>query len=536
MLMYLAYIALCVRVRLELKQIILKAGIDGRPKASILGDEISKGFQVMTENEHSDFEEHLMVGDEEEIENEAISDDDVEFSEAEPLEPDSSQIHGKVSIDHEIDPERIDLNALWVVRRLRAKGHEAYLTGGCVRDLLLNRKPKDFDVATSARPEEVRSIFRNCRLIGRRFLLAHVIFPGGKIIETATFRAKPSEEITDEESSEDLLVMQDNVYGTMKEDAFRRDLTINGLFYDPVSGKVIDYVGGKEDLDAGLIRTIGDPEIRLQEDPVRILRAIRFANRLGFTIEEETMRSMKAFSKDMLRCAPARLQEEIVRLMTSGQAKDSMKLAMEVGVLDVLMPELMEGMGLMASSDEGLVSNPKNDNEAVVAYWYNLLDAVDQIFSRDCNIMSSVAFTALLLPAYARMEKSNVNERNWIDRLCVNWAERIRLTRRDQDLIRILLSAIPLFSLDKVHHKSAQYLVRKPWFREGLLTYIIHLCAQRESLDAVKIWKLLAHDADKPYRQDKFSVRPQQTRFRKRRMPMRYQGRHFRRGPAQEQR
>jgi poly(A) polymerase len=421
--------------------------------------------------------------------------------------------------NHEIDPDRIDLNALWVVRRLRAKGHEAYLTGGCVRDLLLGIKPKDFDVATSARPEEVKAIFRNCRLIGRRFLLAHVVFPGGKIIETATFRAKPSDEVTGEEEgtgTEDLLVVQDNVYGNIEEDAFRRDLTINGLFYDPVVGKVIDYVGGKKDLAAGLIRTIGDPQIRLQEDPVRILRAIRFAKRLGFDIEENTLKAMREFSSAILRCAPARLQEEIVRLLTSGKAKESLKLALEVGVLEALMPELLEGMGLLPMGDEEV-----EPNQELLDYWYNILDALDQIQARECNIVSSVAFTALLLPAYARLEKSNVNERNWIDRLCVSWAERIRLTRRDQDVMRILLSAIPLFSLDKVHQKSAQYLVRKPWFREGLLIYIIYLHAQKESLEQVKIWKLLAHEIDKPYRQDKHGMRPSQTRFRKRRMPMR---------------
>lgn len=489
----------------------------------------------MTENEHDDneFETEMATISDDDFEQNLVSEESVDEEPIASAEM-TSKAQDKTPSDHEIDPERIDLNALWVVRRLRAKGHEAYLTGGCVRDLLLDRKPKDFDVATSARPEEVRSIFRNCRLIGRRFLLAHVIFPGGKIIETATFRAKPSEEVAEEESAEDLLVMQDNVYGTMKEDAFRRDLTINGLFYDPVLGKVIDYVGGKEDLKAGLIRTIGDPEIRLQEDPVRILRAIRFANRLGFAIEENTLKSMRTFAKDLLRCAPARLHEEIVRLMTSGHAKDSLMLAMEIGALDVLMPELMQGMGFIAGDgeQEGAQEIADAEKEEVLSYWSNLLDAIDQVIGKDCNIVSSVAFTALLLPAYARMERSQENERNWIDRLCVSWAERIRLTRRDQDLIRILLSAIPLFSLDKVHHKSAQYLVRKPWFRDGLLTYILHSFARGESLEGVKVWKLLAHEADRPYRQDKHSVRPQQTRFRKRRMPMRHQGggNRFRRG------
>ncbi len=421
-----------------------------------------------------------------------------------------------VASAHEISPDRIDLNAMWVVRRLRAKGHEAYLTGGCVRDLLLNKTPKDFDVATSARPEEVKSIFRNCRLIGRRFLLAHVVFPGNKIIETATFRANPSEELSGgEEENEDLLVMQDNVYGTMKEDAFRRDLTINGLFYDPVAGKVIDYVGGCDDLARGLIRTIGDPDVRLQEDPVRILRAIRFAERLGFTVEENTLKAMKEHATDILRCAPARLQEEVVRLLTSGHAWGSMNRCLDIGILDSLMPELLEGMNL---NDEETTEEAR---EEVLSSWKNMLTALDSVYEKNCNIVSSVAFTALLLPAYLRLEKSEVNERNWIDRLCVTWAERIRLTRRDQDLIRILLSAIPLFHLDKIHQKSAQYLVRKPWFKEGLLVYIIYLLANQESLEQVKIWKVLARDSDKAYRQDKVGMRPSQNRFRKRRMPMR---------------
>jgi poly(A) polymerase len=461
----------------------------------------------MTENEHYEI-------DQEERENDQAVD---------VLEAPQKEL-ATIQPNYEIHPDRIDLNALWVVRRLRAKGHEAYLTGGCVRDLLLNKIPKDFDVATSARPEEVKNIFRNCRLIGRRFLLAHVMFPGGKIIETATFRAKPSEENSEEES-EDLLVMADNVYGTLKDDAFRRDLTINGLFYDPVEGKVIDYVGGRDDLAAGLIRTIGNPEIRCQEDPVRILRAIRFATRLGFAIEENTLAAMKKFSSEILRCAPSRLQEELVRLLASGHAKENMDACLEVGVLNTLMPELLEGMGILTQEDAEPVD--EEEKQATLSYWHSLLLALDRVFAKDCNIVSSVAFTALLLPAYTRLEKSAQNERNWIDRLCVNWSERIRLTRRDQDLIRILLSAIPLFHIDKIHQKSAQYLVRKPWFKEALLAYILHLEAQQLPLEEIKIWKLLAHDADRSYRQDKHSNKPAPIRFRKRRLPMRNQNRRF---------
>ena len=203
----------------------------------------------------------------------------------------------ELSEAQEIALEKIDTHALWVIKRLCAKGHKAYLAGGCVRDLLLGREPKDYDVATSATPQEVKNIFRNCRLVGRRFLLAHVFFPGGKNIETATFRANPLEQM--EEEPEDLLLRRDNVFGSEEEDARRRDLTINGLFYDPLTGQVIDHVNAHADIKARLVRTIGDPFVRFQEDPVRIVRALKFATRLGVEIESETLKAMQAHSPDL---------------------------------------------------------------------------------------------------------------------------------------------------------------------------------------------------------------------------------------------
>jgi poly(A) polymerase len=198
-----------------------------------------------------------------------------------------------MSIPH----EQIDADAEKVVRRLTRNGYAGYLVGGCVRDLLLGRKPKDFDVATSATPQEIKALFRNCRIIGRRFRLAHIFF-GSKIIETSTFRANPREVEADEltenvpegaalppEEPAELLIRRDNVFGTAEEDARRRDFTINGLFYDLDADKVIDYVEGLPDLEKKVVRTIGDPQIRFREDPVRILRAIKFAARLDFEIE-----------------------------------------------------------------------------------------------------------------------------------------------------------------------------------------------------------------------------------------------------------
>ncbi|GAC1339810.1 MAG: hypothetical protein NVSMB23_09300 [Myxococcales bacterium] len=240
----------------------------------------------------------------------------------------------------EIPEDLLDPDAVKVVRRLRRAGYLAYLVGGCVRDLLLGMRPKDFDVATSAHPNQVKETFRNCRLIGRRFRLAHVFFRGGKIIEVSTFRANPLDELTDLPA--DLLIRHDNVFGNAEEDARRRDFTINGLFYDLDEGKVVDYVSGKADLDARRVRTIGVPDVRLREDPVRILRAIRFAAKCGLQLETETLAAMKAHAQEIPRCAPPRVLEEMLKLVRSGAARRCFELLREVGALRVLLPPVAE--------------------------------------------------------------------------------------------------------------------------------------------------------------------------------------------------
>ena len=244
-----------------------------------------------------------------------------------------------------LDRAAIDPDADRVVRKLTRAGHKAYLVGGCVRDLLVAKTPKDFDVATSATPNEIKATFRNSRIIGRRFRLAHVFF-GSKIIETSTFRANPRDE-----DDHDLLIRRDNVFGTETEDARRRDFTINGLFYDVEREEVIDHVGGLVDLDKRLVRTIGDPDIRFQEDPVRILRAIKFAARLDFGFEPGTWAALLRWRGEISKCAPPRLLEEIHRLMRGGAARRSFELLVETGVLAVLSPYLaglLEGDGAPA--------------------------------------------------------------------------------------------------------------------------------------------------------------------------------------------
>jgi len=237
-----------------------------------------------------------------------------------------------------LDEETIDPDAAKVVRRLVRHGYEAYLVGGCVRDLLVGKRPKDFDVVTNARPDDVRRLFRNSRIIGRRFRLVHVLFGGGKVIETATFRKAPPE--SNGRDGEDLLIRNDNVFGDAHEDAQRRDFTINALFYDLEHGEILDWVGGMPDIERRSVHTIGKPVVRFLEDPVRLLRAIKFSARLDFGIAPDVYDAIVCCRHALRRAAKPRLFEEVLRLMRGGAAHRSLWIAWETGVLDVLLPEL----------------------------------------------------------------------------------------------------------------------------------------------------------------------------------------------------
>ncbi len=242
--------------------------------------------------------------------------------------------------EHPVSRKRIPPNALKVLYRLHRQGFRACLVGGGVRDLLLGWEPKDFDIATDARPEEVRNLFRNCRLIGRRFRLAHVHFRDG-IVEVATFRgSEPSEgEEGDKVRSEEGLVLRDNVYGSQEEDASRRDFTVNALYYDIADFTVLDFAGGVEDLEAGRIRLIGDPEHRYREDPVRMLRAVRFAAKLGFFLEARTASPIPGMSPLLEEVPPARLFEEVNKLFLSGAGVASYQMLRRFRLFERLFPE-----------------------------------------------------------------------------------------------------------------------------------------------------------------------------------------------------
>lgn len=263
--------------------------------------------------------------------------------------------------DHSISRQNIDPDALKVLYRLRQFNYVAYLVGGGVRDLLLGRTPKDFDIGTSAHPYQVKRLFRNCWIIGRRFRLAHVKF-GTKIVEVATFRKQipagteeepapqvlaqvppappPAEGLAEDPSELDRLIQRDNTFGTPEEDAFRRDFTLNALFYDIDTFSIIDYVGGLEDIRARVIRCIGNPDERFQEDPVRMLRAVALAARLDFTIDPLVLQSIARYHGELARSAPPRLMEEIYKVMRAGSAEETFRGLVETGLLAAIAPEV----------------------------------------------------------------------------------------------------------------------------------------------------------------------------------------------------
>ncbi len=234
--------------------------------------------------------------------------------------------------EHTLSRRNIDPDALKVLYRLKSHDYLGYLVGGGVRDLLLGRKPKDFDIGTSAHPQQVKKLFRNCFIIGRRFRLCHVLF-GKKVVEVSTFRRLAEADETDG------MVRRDNTFGTPEEDAFRRDFTVNGLFYDIANFSVIDYVGGLEDLDARVIRTIGDPGVRFREDPVRMLRAVALASKLEFTIDRDTLEAIRALRGEIAKASAARLLEEFYKILRAGAARRSFEALHSCGLLAYLLPE-----------------------------------------------------------------------------------------------------------------------------------------------------------------------------------------------------
>jgi poly(A) polymerase len=374
----------------------------------------------------------------------------------------------------EIPLDRFDQDAVRVVSRLRAMGHQAYFVGGCVRDLMLSATPKDFDVATDAHPGEVRAIFRNCRLIGRRFRLAHVYFRDGKVIEVATFRKNPTE-LADEPADEgDLLITRDNVFGTAEEDAVRRDFTVNGLFYDVFKGEVIDFVGGRSDLEAHRMSTIGDPEVRMREDPVRALRAVRFAARLGFAIAPDTFEAMRRHAGELARCAPARVLEEIFKLLRCGGSARAFALLRACGALPIILPAL-------GAAHDGW-DEPRR--KSFIAH----LGALDRLVRSGVEVSEAVLLGALLMHLGHAPDGSRPEAEALLEEL----VRTSRLPRKVAEGIRLALHGQRLFREPPrkgKRRRRGRGLSGQPYFVDALQLLQISVEATGEGLEVLNRWR-----------------------------------------------
>jgi poly(A) polymerase len=411
--------------------------------------------------------------------------------------------------EHSLSRRQVDPEALKVLYRLQQGNFTAYLVGGSVRDLLLGRKPKDFDIGTSAHPYEVKKLFRNCWIIGRRFRLAHVRF-GDKTIEVATFRRQVSiDEAAEAEAAveepapagrggaagHDRFVHRDNTFGTPEEDAFRRDFTVNALFYDIATFSIIDYAGGLEDLRAGLIRSIGDPMVRFQEDPVRMLRAVTLAARLGFVIDKAVDDAIAARRDDIARSAPARLMDEFYKLLRSGAAERAFRMLAERRLLEPISGELQAraGDGLWASL------------AAVDTYRLRFETAPD-------TLTNAVLLGSLLVPlgpaSRAILQPQTRNDNGKEPRMALGL---LPIARRDVERLRHVLAFQRRLADTTLSPRARRSLLHRGPFQEALTWMELH----GHSPELVEHWRGFA-EAARTFEGDA-AVEPAAPRRRRRR-------------------
>ena len=401
------------------------------------------------------------------------------------------------SSQHSLQRTQFSRYAVSIVERLQNAGYQAYLVGGCVRDMMLGITPKDFDVATSATPEQVRAEFRNARIIGRRFKLVHIHF-GREIIEVATFRANHPQDDEDEDSNqssrnESGRILRDNVYGTLEEDAQRRDFTINALYYDPVTERVLDFANGVHDIRNRLIRLIGDPQQRYKEDPVRMLRAVRFAAKLDFGIEKHSATPIRPLAP-MLRDIPAaRLFEEVLKLFLNGYAEPTFEMLVDLELFEPLFP----------ASSKALEYNPTYTHTLISEALAN----TDLRVKQNKPVTPAFLFAALLWPALpARVLR--LQERGMppipamqeaAHELIAEQCQRIAIPKRFTMPIREIWDMQE--RLPRRSGKRADLLLDNPRFRAGYDFLLLRETAGEET-DGLGDWWTDYQDANESGRRD----------------------------------
>jgi poly(A) polymerase len=391
---------------------------------------------------------------------------------------------------HGVSRKNISPNALRVLYRLREGGFAAYLVGGAVRDLLIGGHPKDFDVATDATPEQVKALFRNCRLIGRRFRLAHVVY-GREIIEVATFRANEDDGSGDRQTVGEGRLSRDNVYGTIEDDAVRRDFTANALYYAIEDFSVRDYVGGFEDVQARVLKLIGDPEARYREDPVRMLRAVRLAAKLDFSIDPAAAEPIAELAPLLSGAAPARLFEECLKMFMAGHAEPSFLSLERHGLLPALFPETAKAL-------------TTNRSGALRTVLIQALRNTDARVAEDKPVTPAFLFAALLWPAYCRelavLSKNGIDplaaQQRAADRVTLHQAERIALPRRFSLPMQEIWLLQPRFG--QRLHKRVSRLLAHPRFRAAFDFLEIRAGGNPELAEEVAFWRNAQLESSEP--------------------------------------
>ena len=387
--------------------------------------------------------------------------------------------------EHPISRSNLGDSALRVLYRLSAEGHRGYLVGGGVRDLFLGKTPKDFDVATDARPARIKKVFRNSRIIGRRFRIAHVYFPDGAIIEVSTFRRGSQQTIQTGKGT----ILRDNEYGTPEEDALRRDLTINGLFYDIDTFSVIDFVGGVEDLKNRIVRTINDPDTSFAEDPVRMIRAQRHAARTGFEIEPETWNAIVRNRDRTTEANPSRLLEEILKDLRSGMAAPYFEQILESRLFDCLLPPLA-----IQLRDHG-------EDHPLWRRLRTLDQRVTDGASLTTPVLLSVLLHTVLLPHAKGWSGGENNPPDAESMMLANIKgilSVVRISRRDTErIMKILITHRKLVqSIEK--GKLQRRLEDKEYLAEALDFAKIDLASRESPTDRVLEWRAAAPPPRQP--------------------------------------
>ncbi len=388
-------------------------------------------------------------------------------------------------IPRDFAPKLLDADAVRVVRRLIDAGHEAYLVGGCVRDLLFGLRPKDFDVATSATPSEIRRLFRNCRIIGRRFRLAHVFFRD-KVLEVATFRA-PLEK-NHEAAGNGLLIRDDNTFGTAKQDAVRRDFTVNGLFYDVQKSVILDYVAGVKDADKKLLRTIGDPEIRMREDPIRMLRAVRLSSRLGCEIDKKTIKAIENHAAEVLDAAAPRIHEDLLRMFAGGAMAPAFDGLISTGLLEVILPELFDHLSHAVNAGD------LDEVEALRA----ALRIADRWTQSKRSLEIPVRFALLLAPVLLTPldDASRRDSGGQVADALRPIAQRIALSKRECERLRqILLALDKLVPRKKRRRFSVSALIKRAYFPDALDLFELMTEATGDLREDARRWRQRLEEA-----------------------------------------